>query len=327
MSMFAASTTAQDMNMGCLLKHCGIEFAAAALLPEFIANSLCEVGCTKVYDEDTTPEKLVYQNCTTTCAVSHETKAGDKFLACAMNHECVSFPPIPGHCPYKESHIQPDASLASLSGEWWQHRGKNALWDCYPCQHIHSMFQSDDSDFCAQTIFPDSGPVQAPCWSYSYSYDLYHTDGTTAYYGQTWQLPSDGEQGKQIDIYYNYMGSWHNESWFIFEATDNYVLLGDCSYMMNWIDVGSIVWVRPGHVLSDEENARIKSVYADKLGWEFDDFCYDTHDSPECHTAPSMTERISMPHRAHKARPGARRPVLTLEEISNLKSMVSKLIV
>lgn len=189
------------------------------------------------------------------------------------------------------------------------------------------MFQSDDDDFCAQTIFPETGPVKAPCWSYSYSYDLYHTDGTTAYYGQTWQLPGNVEAGNPIDIYYNYMGSWHNETWYLFEATDNYVLLGDCSYMMDWIDVGSIVWVRPGHVLSDLENARIKSVYADRLGWEFDDFCHDTHDSPECHTAPSVGERIPMPRRAHKARSGARRPVLTLEEITKFKSMVSEYIV
>jgi len=324
---FAASTKAQDMNIGCLLGHCGLEFAAAVPDPKFIANSICESGCTKVYDEDTTPEKLHYQNCTTTCAVSHESEAGDKFLACAMDHNCVSFPPIPGNCPYKKEHVQPDSSLASLSGEWWQHRGKNELWDCYPCQHIHSMFQSNDADFCAKTIFPETGPVQAPCWSYSYSYDLYHTDGTTAYFGQTWQLPGNVEAGNPIDIYYNYMGSWHNETWYIFEATDNYVLLGDCSYMMDWVDVGSIVWVRPGHVLSDDENARIKSVYADKLGWEYDDFCYDTHESDECHTAPSFGERIQKPRRAHKTPPGTRRPVLTLEEITTLKGMLSETLV
>jgi len=250
--------------------------------PRFAQNSACELGCQNHYDDDTTPEKLVYQNCTTTCAISHSSPAGDAFLGCAMEAGCVEFPPIPGSCPYKKEHVQPNSSLASLSGEFWQHRGKNALWDCYPCQHIHSMFQSNDSDFCAQTVFPEKGPVQAPCWAYTYSYDLYMTDGTTKAFGQTWQLPGDVPNGEPIDLYYQYLGSWHNETWFIFQATDNYVLLGDCSYMMSWTNVGSIVWVRPGHVLTDAENAAIGRLYMDYFGWDYADFCYDTHGEENC---------------------------------------------
>merc|ERR1711957_502571 len=231
--------------------------------------------------------------------------------------------PIPGSCPYKKEHIQPNASLASFGGEFWQHRGKNALWDCYPCQHIHSMYKSEDKDFCAQTVFPESGPVQAPCWAYTYSYDLYLVSGDTKTFEQTWQLPGDVPAGEPIDIYYNYMGSWHNESWYIFQATDNYVLLGDCSYMMDWIDVGSIVWVRPGHELTDAENEAIAAVYKENFDWDYEDFCYDTHGSESCKD-PTVAERHPVkPRGMRRPRPGQLRPVLTPEQIHVLQAQLT----
>jgi hypothetical protein len=79
------------------------------------------------------------------------------------------------------------------------------------------------------------------------------------------------------------MGSTHNESWFILKATDNYVLLVDCSYMSGWTNVGSIVWVRPQHVLSDTEMGEITKVYKQKLNWNFPgDFCEDRHGPANC---------------------------------------------
>lgn len=166
-----------------------------------------------------------------------------------------------------------------------------------------------NATFCAQTVSPQ-GTVQAPCWSYTYSYDLYLATGGTKTFEQTWQLPGNVPKGDQIDIYYNYMGSWHNESWFILQATDNYVLLGDCSYMMDWINVGSIVWVRPGHKLSDAENAAIKEQYKTKLGWDYDGFCYDKHGSDNSgsvcrNPAKSTTETFpARPRIFHHAPPG-----------------------
>lgn len=315
-------------NATCLQVYCKRQLARAVVDPVFLKNSVCELGCDSTYESDTTPEKLVYQNCTTTCAVTYESKAGDAFLSCAMDNYCVTFPPIPEppavpFCPYTKAMVQQDTTLASLTGEWWQHRGKNALWDCYNCQHIHNMQSVDDAAWCAKTTSPVGGAVKAPCMNYSYSYDLYHTDGTTAYFGQTWQLPADSGAGNPIDIYYNYMGSWHNETWYLLQATDNYVLLGDCSYMMDWIDVGSIVWVRPGYVLSDDDNAVIKSVYFDKLGWNYDDFCYDVHgEGPQCHNATStvaMSERIPAPPNAFRRAPsGGRRPVFSVETLERL---------
>jgi len=321
-----------QMKVGCMVKHCAKESTRAALEPLFWKNSACELGCQNNFDKDKTPEKLLYQNCTTTCAVTYESEAGDAFLACAMNNNCVNFPAIPGSCPYKKEHIQADASLASLTGEWWQQRGKNALWDCYDCQHIHSMFSTNNASFCAETTSP-AGTVQAPCWSYTYSYDLYLTTGGTKTFEQTWQLPSTTPKGEQIDIYYNYMGSWHNESWFILQATDNYVLLGDCSYMMDWIDVGSIVWVRPGHKLSDGENAAIKEQYKAKMGWDYEGFCSTKHGSDNsgsvCRKPAKSTIETSTgrPHKFYRAPPGQKKPFLTPDQINDIKAMLAEQIV
>ena len=295
-----------DMDFKCIAKHCAGAMAKAAVDPTFWESSKCELGCNDVYDEDLTPEKLVYQNCTTICALTYESQAGDDFLACAMNNDCVTFPPIPGACPAPE--IRSDLSLADMAGEWWQHRGKNALWDCYPCQHVHSMYLVDDDEWCAQTDSPVGGPVKAPCWNYTYSYDLFVEDdginGGTKYFGQSWQLPADTPAGEQIDIYYNYMGSYHNETWFLLDAVeDRYILLVDCSYMNTWIDVGSIVWVRPGVVLSEKENESIAKVYKEKLGWDYGEFCFDVHGDANCDgPVTGQVERVPAPPQFGKVR-------------------------
>lgn len=62
------------------------------------------------------------------------------------------------------------------------------------------------------------------------------------------------------------------------KATDNYVVLVDCSYMSGWTNVGSILWVRPNLKLTDEEMSDIAVVYKSKLNWNFpEDFCQDRH--------------------------------------------------
>ena len=138
-----------------------------------------------------------------------------------------------------------------------------------------------------------SGPVKAPCWAYSYSYDLFLEEGTK-YFGQTWQLPNV-EKGKPIDIYYNYMGSTHNETWYILKATDRYVVLSYCSYMSGWTNVGSIIWVRPELTLNGEELAEITKVYKEKLDWNFpEEFCEDRHGDANC-DGPTKKQGFSFP--------------------------------
>lgn len=77
------------------------------------------------------------------------------------------------------------------------------------------------------------------------------------------------DKGKPIDIYYFYLGSYHNETWYILKSSENYVVLVDCSYMSGWINVGSILWVRPKHVLTDAEMGEVAKVYKTKMNWNF----------------------------------------------------------
>ena len=278
------------MDVGCVARHCALKIPAVMVDPTFYKESACELGCNDFYWNSTDPAKLEYQNCTTKCALTYESEANDALMACAMNHNCIEFAPIEVTCPVAqlEAAIEPGSSLASLAGEWWQQLGKNALWDCYPCQHIHEMKLIDDSDWCAQTVGPD-GPVQAPCWSYTYSYDLYTMTGSK-YFQQTWQLPNV-EPGKPIDIFYEYMGSTHNETWYILATDENFVVLVDCSYMSGWTNVGSILWVKPEYNLTDADTEKIAEVYMNALGWEYpNDFCYDLHDNEQCETPENNTK-------------------------------------
>jgi len=50
--------------------------------------------------------------------------------------------------------------------------------------------------------------------------------------------------------------------------------------MSGWTNVGSILWVRPKHVLSSDEMSEIATIYKQKLNWNFpEDFCEDKHES------------------------------------------------
>lgn len=122
-------------------------------------------------------------------------------------------------------------------------------------------------------------PLSAPCWSYTYSYDLF-TETGTKYFEQTWGLPGNVAKGEPIPITYTYQGSTHNETWYILKATERYVVLVDCSYMNGWTNVGSILWVRPELTLTGSEMEDIKVVYKNKLNWNFpEQFCKDQHGS------------------------------------------------
>ena len=84
------------------------------------------------------------------------------------------------------------------------------------------------------------------------------------------------------------MGSTHNETWYLLDSTDNYVILVDCSYMSGWTNVGSILWVRPNYTLTDAEMASIARVYKAKMDWNFpEDFCNDVHGDDKCVTPKS----------------------------------------
>jgi hypothetical protein len=157
--------------------------ALAIVTPSFYSLATCETACNDFFYNDTTEMKLHYQNCTTKCALSYESANVDNFMSCGMNNECLQFDSL-GNATCPSPEVDPESSLDSLKGEWWQQYGKNALWDCYPCQHIHEMKMIDDEEWCSQTVGPD-GPVKAPCWSYDYSYDLF-TMEDTKYFGQVW---------------------------------------------------------------------------------------------------------------------------------------------
>jgi len=258
------------MNFTCANDFCSENTVQCLKDQQCRKNLACSAGCMLNWDKDPTIDKVHAQNCTTKCGVTYEDEIIDDYMTCMMSHKCISFPPIDVQCPQGlDQYIQADSSFDSLKGEWWQHYGHNALWDCYPCQHIHSMDKQNESD-----------------WAYTYSYELFTVDDDLKYFQQTWQLP-DPAPGVVGNITYEYLGTLHNESWYILEATDRYVVLVDCSYMFTWTNVGTIVWVRPNLVLTQAELDSIAIAYKNALGWNFpDDFCYDRHGDDDCPSGP-----------------------------------------
>ena len=106
------------LNMWCIAANCKLAMAEAFTDPNFYKLTACEEGCNPFFYNDTTEMKLHYQNCTTKCALTYEGPKVQKFMDCAMQHECMSFDPIGNTtCPVPE--VDPESSLDSLSGEWW----------------------------------------------------------------------------------------------------------------------------------------------------------------------------------------------------------------
>lgn len=110
--------TPTHLDFLCLAQHCKLAMAEAITDPNFYKLSACEEGCNPFFTNDTTDMKLHYQNCTTKCALTYEGPKVQKFMTCAMDHECMSFEPIGNTtCPVPD--VDPESSLQSLSGEWW----------------------------------------------------------------------------------------------------------------------------------------------------------------------------------------------------------------
>jgi len=204
------------------------------------------------------------QNCTLKCCESFTNEIENDYSSCMFNNDCIVLPPINVTCPTAQltKSVMTNSSLHDLHGEWWLHYGYNALWDCYPCHHIHSMYIINDTT-----------------WAYTFSYEVYLVNGSLEYYEETLMLPYSDEVGVPINFTYDYLGSPHEESWYILSSSvDRYVVLGACSFISTWTNVASIVWVRPNVTLTQMELDDISDLYGVNLGWEFPkQFCEPQH--------------------------------------------------
>lgn len=242
----------------CMELHCHSEWVQCHKDKVCSDALACNAYCVeKVFPSDSTPQKVRGQNCTLKCSASYENAVTDAFNECMFKNKCISLPSNNVQCPTGLSqHIQPNSSLHSLSGEWWQHYGYNPLWDCYPCQHIHSM------DLVNDTV-----------WDYTYSSEIYLVNNSLEYNLQTLPLPN-APKGEEIQIEYDYVGNPMKETWFILEATERYVVVAVCSYISTWTNVDSPIWVKPNVTLTAAEIKDITVVYKRALGWQFpNDFC------------------------------------------------------
>merc|ERR1711924_318346 len=145
------------------------------------------------------------------------------------------------HLPRQQHHLrQPKAPAQHIPcvplRRWWQQYGYNKLFDCYPCQHIHSM-RNDDP-----TGHPTGLGVN---WNYEWTYEVFRVNSSLKLIGSNWTIPNPAEPGVPISFQYSYLSTGHNETWTVLSAKEErYVLIYVCSLMYGWTNVGSIVWVR-----------------------------------------------------------------------------------
>ena len=256
-----------DNNYGdaeCMELYCHKEWEECREDPTCLELLSCSSYCVDTWNDDPTQQKVHAQNCTMKCSATYEDNITDTYMACMFNNNCIEMPPINVTCPVKQltESVEFNASLADLTGQWWQQYGYNALWDCYPCQHIQSMYIYNNTE-----------------WSYKWGYEVYLINGSLQSYQETWYLPyTPSKYGVPINLTYYYYGTPHNETWYILQATERYVVLIDCSYISTWTNVGSPLWVRPNVTLTNDEMNDISDVYEKVMGWKFpQEFCKTQH--------------------------------------------------
>ena len=135
LSRSAASRFPDPLDIACVEAYCTSEFEICEGDPGCEETQKCAYKCWQDWDADTTPQKYVVQNCTNKCVYSYGNEVYSNFMGCINRRQCLVLPPLPKTCkgPNNITFSQ-KISVRDLIGTWWNLKGYNPVYDCYPCQ-------------------------------------------------------------------------------------------------------------------------------------------------------------------------------------------------
>ena len=264
--LYAAKTSSDgpSVDIACVMGHCLIPSLGCLASSKCRDAMSCSQKCLKMWDNDTTHDKIVVQNCSNACSFTYVDKAYENFMECVTDNKCISFPPIPNTCRSPNIHPQKNLSLTDMQGSWWVVKGLHPVYDCYPCQHL-SM-----------------APLNKTTWAYRPNYQVPLVNGSLMLIKQEMLIPNKSTPGANVSFVYHDMGLDHFETWWLLDkATDgSYIIMYYCGNTLQWYYEGALVLSR-NQTLDKEVYANIATSFQKTVGLDLSKFC-DVYTTTTC---------------------------------------------
>lgn len=262
--VYKSSGSGPSVDIGCVTTHCLTQSFGCLASSECRNAMSCSQKCLKMWDNDTTHDKVVVQNCSNACSFTYGGKAYENFMECVTDNNCISFPPIPNTCRGPNVHPQKMLTLKDMQGSWWVVKGYNPVYDCYPCQYL------------------SIAPINQTTWAYQPKYQVHLKNGTLFLVSQLMLLPNTSAPGANISFIYHDMGLDHHETWWLLDkAVDaSYLTMYYCGNTLQWYYEGALVLARD-RALDESVYPNIATSFQKAVGLSLNDFC-DVNTSTSC---------------------------------------------
>ncbi|GAB5036267.1 violaxanthin de-epoxidase [Nannochloropsis oceanica] len=245
--------TKTEANTTCIATYCQEAALSCVKDKDCRAALSCLSSCDEL--EDNTPDKIELQKCTADCVVTYENDALDNVNACFDSHDCITLTPIPLTCRDTSMAAPALSNITLMEGKWWATYGKNAVYDCYPCQRL------------------TFSPIDQTVWLYDSKYLTPTLDGGVRAYElqAAFPWPADG-MASAIAFNYTYQGMSHGEEWRFLHVDPSVVILYYCGRGNTWNYEGGLVLSRERN--SPPEHAAMAREVFGNIGIDFDsEFC------------------------------------------------------
>jgi hypothetical protein len=260
----------------CMMKHCGIQSSRAMTDAKSVKAMLCANKCMNNWDEDSTPQKLIVQNCSNTCLTSYGDEIYCDYMNCMSEHDCIAFPPIEDTCPAPKPH--PTLKIDDLEGTWWAVAGMHPLYDCYDCdrwtvRRLNSTHWVAEISYAGLTV---AGDVQTE----RVQWPVRQTE------------PGEPIAGRCQGCFVK--GMPHGETWYLLDAAKDgrWIAMNYCGDTMNWRYHGALVLAK--EQLRQEDVQLLQTAFNISVGAQFPEaFCKPAHDT-QCAYLEAGREALSI---------------------------------
>jgi len=249
-ALFYVAYTLPVMDPQCLGMKCPEEVGACLEDRGCKETVLCVLFCLAQWDDDTTDQKLVVQDCTNMCAYTSGNDVFGKTLACLNGNECLKLPAIPSTC--KPPKMAKNITVGEMAGTKWRLRGYNTAYDCYLCQKLSLTTNSFKASF---EVLVDGKPkpvqvkgslvVNSPPPSYNVSVD----SSFGMAYGMTFYAFDS-----------------------VVDGSKTYYLIYYCGTSNTWNYSGAYV-LTAAETISDSAAGMIQTSFMNNAGLDFTKFC------------------------------------------------------
>lgn len=236
-------TQNKDVDVGCMLTHCGIQMTSCVLDTHCQKALACLIGCGSEN-----------QTCAYQCLYSHENKIFDDFSQCVFqDYHCMKMKlQTSENVCQKPHHLATTFTLDNILGTWYIVYGSNSVFDCFDCQNTTFWANEDGTISAANYLVHETQVDTVSAWNASTPDVLRYT---------TFQ-----------------MGRNTTSEWRILDFGDYYFFTYYCgSVSGKSFFEGSVVYSK-SQTLSESTYSKIQDT-ARAVGFDLNNYCKPSFDS------------------------------------------------